>query len=156
MFKSYFRIALRHLGKSKGFAFINITGLAMGMAIALLIGLWIADELGFDHYSPNHSRLAVGMITQRAAGQRTYTGDIIATVMGTAFRTQYHDLFSRTALTHNAGEGILIANGQKIVTGDALWVSARSLPELFNYHILKGELGGVERPFDCPHLPIAR
>lgn len=145
MLQSYFRIALRHLGKNKGFAFINIIGLASGMAIALLIGLWISDEIGFDHYSPNHSRIAVGMITQHAPGQRTYTGDIIATVMGGAFRTQYRDLFSRTALTHNGGDGILIANGTRIVTGDALWVQ-KELPDIFGFHILKGSTSGLKDP----------
>ena len=96
MIKNYFRLAWRHLIKQKGYSFINIAGLATGMAIALLIGLWIRDELQFDHYSPNHQRIAVGMITQAAPGQKTYTGDVITNIMGTTFRSQYSDSMANT------------------------------------------------------------
>jgi putative ABC transport system permease protein len=45
MFKSYFTIGWRNLLKNKGYSFINIAGLSLGMAVAMLIGLWIYDEL---------------------------------------------------------------------------------------------------------------
>src|SRR5687768_9935834 len=43
MLKNYFKIAWRNLIKSKGYSALNIGGLAVGMAVALLIGLWIYD-----------------------------------------------------------------------------------------------------------------
>lgn len=58
MIKNYFKIALRNLVKSPGYSFINIAGLATGMAVALLIGLWIWDELTFNQYHKNYDRLA--------------------------------------------------------------------------------------------------
>jgi ABC-type antimicrobial peptide transport system permease subunit len=58
MIKSYFKIALRNLLKNKGYTFINVAGLASGMAVALLIGLWIWDELTFNQYHKNYDRLA--------------------------------------------------------------------------------------------------
>lgn len=58
MFRSYFKIALRNLVKNKGYTFINIGGLATGMAVALLIGLWIWDELTFNKYHKNYDRIA--------------------------------------------------------------------------------------------------
>jgi putative ABC transport system permease protein len=58
MFRNYFKIAFRNLAKNKGYTFINIAGLATGMAVALLIGLWIWDELTFDRYHKNYDRLA--------------------------------------------------------------------------------------------------
>lgn len=58
MLRNYFKIAFRNLTKNKGYTFINITGLATGMAVALLIGLWIWDELTFDHYHKNYDRIA--------------------------------------------------------------------------------------------------
>jgi hypothetical protein len=45
MLKNYFKIAWRNLQKSKVYSAINIIGLATGMAVALLIGLWIWDEI---------------------------------------------------------------------------------------------------------------
>lgn len=58
MLRSYFKIAFRNLTKNKGYTFINIAGLATGMAVALLIGLWIWDELTFNKYHKNYDRLA--------------------------------------------------------------------------------------------------
>ena len=45
MLKSYLKIALRNVKKYKGYSFINVTGLATGMACCILIFLWIQDEL---------------------------------------------------------------------------------------------------------------
>jgi putative ABC transport system permease protein len=58
MLSNYFKIAIRNLSKNKGYTFINIAGLATGMAVALLIGLWIWDELTFNRYHKNYDRLA--------------------------------------------------------------------------------------------------
>lgn len=58
MIRNYFKIAFRNLLKNKGYSFINITGLATGMGVALLIGLWIWDELTFNRYHRNYDRLA--------------------------------------------------------------------------------------------------
>jgi len=58
MLRNYFKIALRNLSKNKGYTFINIAGLATGMAVTLLIGLWIWDELTFNSYHKNYDRVA--------------------------------------------------------------------------------------------------
>jgi len=58
MLRNYFKIAFRNLRKNKGYTFINIAGLATGMAVALLIGLWIWDELTFNRYHKNYDRVA--------------------------------------------------------------------------------------------------
>src|SRR5690606_13764639 len=57
MFQSYFKIGYRNLFRNKGYSSINIGGLAIGMAVAVLIGLWIHDELSFDKYHANYDRL---------------------------------------------------------------------------------------------------
>ena len=57
LFASYLRTAWRNLIKHKVFSFINIAGLAVGMACCILIFLWVKDELSFDRFHPNHARL---------------------------------------------------------------------------------------------------
>jgi hypothetical protein len=69
MFKNYFKIAWRNLVKSKGYSAINIGGLAVGMAVAILIGLWIWDELSFNKYFKNHDRIAQVMQHQNFNGE---------------------------------------------------------------------------------------
>src|ERR1700729_841614 len=58
MIKNYLKIAWRNLIKNKVSSLINIGGLAVGMAVVMLIGLWIYDELSFDRYHKNYERIA--------------------------------------------------------------------------------------------------
>ncbi|HEU5292272.1 MAG TPA: permease prefix domain 2-containing transporter, partial [Cyclobacteriaceae bacterium] len=58
MFRSYFKIGWRNLMKKKGYSFINIGGLATGMAVVILIGLWVRDELTFNTDFENYGRIA--------------------------------------------------------------------------------------------------
>lgn len=58
MIRNYLTIAWRNLTKNKGYALINIGGLAVGMAVAMLIGLWVYDELSFNTYHQHYDRIA--------------------------------------------------------------------------------------------------
>jgi len=57
MFRNYIKIALRNLLKHKSFSFINITGVAVGLTCFLLIALYVRDELSYDRYNANASRI---------------------------------------------------------------------------------------------------
>jgi putative ABC transport system permease protein len=59
MIRNYLKVAWRNLTRNKGLSFINIAGLAIGMAFAILIGLWIKFELSFDKFHVNGNRIAV-------------------------------------------------------------------------------------------------
>ncbi len=58
MIKNFFIIAWRNLKKHKAYSFINIWGLAAGMTVAMLIGLWVWDEVSFNKYHKNYPQLA--------------------------------------------------------------------------------------------------
>jgi putative ABC transport system permease protein len=57
MFKNYLKVALRNLWKNKAFSAINIIGLASGLAVCLLIVLYVVDELSYDKYNKNADRI---------------------------------------------------------------------------------------------------
>ncbi|GGA96315.1 ABC transporter permease [Puia dinghuensis] len=57
MFRNYLKIAFRSLRKSKGFTAINVIGLSSGLAVCLLIVLYVTDELGYDRYNVNADRI---------------------------------------------------------------------------------------------------
>src|SRR5215212_7095697 len=57
MFKNYFKIAWRNLLKDRQFTFLNLVGLSTGLACALLIWLWISDEMIMDKYNDNDQQL---------------------------------------------------------------------------------------------------
>src|SRR3954469_25768703 len=57
MFKNYLKVALRNLWKNKAFSAINIIGLAIGLAVCLLIVLYVVDELSYDKYNKKADRI---------------------------------------------------------------------------------------------------
>ncbi|MFN8353098.1 MAG: ABC transporter permease [Spirosomataceae bacterium] len=71
MIRNYFKIAWRNLLKNKVFSLINIFGLAIGISVSMLIGLWIFNEFSYDSFHPNRSQLYRVMIN----GMDSNTGD---------------------------------------------------------------------------------
>jgi putative ABC transport system permease protein len=69
MYRSYFKIAWRNLIKNRIYSFINIGGLAVGMGVAILIALWVLDELHYDRYHLNYDRIAQVMQHQTFNGE---------------------------------------------------------------------------------------
>ena len=57
MLKSYLKIAWRNIVRHKGYSFINIFGLAVGIACCLLIAIWVQNELGFDRFNEKADRI---------------------------------------------------------------------------------------------------
>ena len=57
MFRSYIKIALRNLRRHKGYFFINILGLAIGISACILILLFVQDELGYDQFHAKKDRI---------------------------------------------------------------------------------------------------
>ena len=109
MLKNYLKIAFRNLAKNLGYSAINIGGLAVGMAVALLIGLWVYDELSFDKYHKNYER--IGLVMQNVsfdAEKTTYAYSPIP--LGEELRSKYPD-FESVAVTKN--QGLILASGDK-------------------------------------------
>src|SRR5690349_14348721 len=52
------KIAYRNLNRNRGYSIINISGLAVGMTVTMLIGLWVFDEISFNHYHTHHDQIA--------------------------------------------------------------------------------------------------
>ncbi|NUO80581.1 ABC transporter permease, partial [candidate division KSB1 bacterium] len=68
MLKNYLKIALRNLLRHKGYSFINVVGLAIGMACCILILLWVRDELSYDAFHPESDRIYRVVQEQRFSG----------------------------------------------------------------------------------------
>ncbi len=146
MLKNYLTIAWRNLLKNKLFSSINITGLALGMAIALLIGLWIADELQFDHYYQHHDRLARVAVLPSDKGI-TYTNTTIQMPLGNELRTKYGKDLKYISLVAGGGSHI-IAKGDQKVSGQAVYAQ-REFPEMFSLNMLKGNRDVLKDPSTC-------
>ncbi len=72
MLKNYLKIALRNLLKNKSYSIINITGLAIGLTVSLLIGLYVTEELSYDRFHENGDRLYRVVESYTSNGQETW------------------------------------------------------------------------------------
>jgi putative ABC transport system permease protein len=117
MIKNYLKIGWRNLLRSKVYSVINIMGLAIGMAVAILTGLWVYDELSFDQYHPSHDRIAQVMQHRTSNGsintQATlppFLGEEIRNVYGRDFKYIVQSSFNADhVLTY--GEKIFLKPG---------------------------------------------
>lgn len=138
-----FKITFRHLLKNKSYTAINITGLAAGMAVTLLIGLWIWDEVTFNHWHEKHNRLAQVMDVQEINGEST-TGEAIAIPLAEELRNNYAGDFKRVAIvypnfTHT------IAAGEKKLSQSGVWASP-DFPEMLTLKMLHGKRDALKDP----------
>lgn len=97
LLSSYLKIAWRHLWKNKMHAAINILGLSIGMAVALLIGIRVRGELSFDHYHRNHGRIA-SILSVWHSNEGIDAEANSSVPLAAALRSQYPGDFARMSL----------------------------------------------------------
>jgi len=107
MIRNYLKIAWRNLIKNKVSSFINIGGLAVGMAVAMLIGLWIWDELSFNKYHQNYDRIAQIMVNANYTGE-VYTINSNPLPMGYELRSAYAADFKYVVMSTGAEQHNLV------------------------------------------------
>lgn len=113
MYKNYLKIAWRNLIRNKGYSAINIGGLALGMAVIIMIGLWVLDEFTFNSYHKNHDKIA--QIYNR--GENLDTGEIgtfnsTLYTMGSVIKENYSDYFEHVLRATWVGDYVLTDSGK--------------------------------------------
>jgi ABC-type antimicrobial peptide transport system permease subunit len=144
MFKNYFKTAWRNLRKNKGYSSITIFGLAAGMAVAMLIGLWIGDELTYDYYHKNHDKVAQVMTTSGRNGGELGTGPWVAAPLGIELRTKYGSDFKYVCMA-SASQSRVLTLGDKKISAQGMWVEA-DFPSMLTLKMLKGDINGLKDP----------
>lgn len=143
MYKSYFKIAWRNLLKNKGYSSINIVGLAVGMAVAMSIGLWVWDEISFDSYFANRERLAQVMVSQTLEGE-IHTHGTVQMPLGDALRDGYASDFKSVSLTSGNNSFMLTHNDTKF-PANGMWVQ-RAFPSMFTLKMFSGSYAALNNP----------
>jgi len=143
MIRSYIKIAWRNLVKSKGYSAINIGGLAIGMAVAILIGLWIYDELSFNKYHKNYDRIAQVMIKYNFNGQLGSSFSL-PRPLEQELRNKYGRYFKHIVMSRWNEGHILSVNNKKISqTGRFM---QEGVPEMLSLKMLGGSWNGLKDP----------
>ena len=142
MFKSYFKIGWRNLTKNKGYSFINIGGLALGMTVAILISLWIYDEWSYNTYHRNYATIA------RVYRNHDWHGEVISnpihpTGLATLLQSEYAAHFGKVVLVRSRIEECVIALGDDKFTQRGYFMQPDGV-DLFSLNVTKGDRHGLK------------
>src|SRR3569833_1111882 len=143
MIKNNLKVAWRNLIKNKASSLINIGGLAVGMAVVMLIGLWINDEISFDKYHKNYNRITqvIQNVTNNGEVQTWWQ---VPYPLAEAMRKDYGSDFK--ALVPAPGvNGHIMAYGDKKLSQDGVLMEPQG-PEMFSLKMLTGNRNALKDP----------
>jgi ABC-type antimicrobial peptide transport system permease subunit len=143
MYKSYFKIGYRNLLKNKGYSFINIGGLAIGMAVAMLIGLWVYDELSFNTYHKNYDRIAQVLFTAEFENNKGLeTNSPVPTGLGTYLNENYTAQFEEVTLVRSRLEERLFSFDENHFIENGYFMQPNG-PKMFSLEMVAGSQDGL-------------
>jgi len=143
MFKNYLKTAWRNLGKGNMHSFINIAGLSIGMAVAILIGLWMYDELSFDKNFKNYNRIAQVIQNVSNNGEvQTWRG--VPYPLADELRKNYGGDFKHIVMAVSWDDHLLTYNDKKLKQTGGYF--EKDAPEMFSLKMLSGTRQGLNEP----------
>ena len=134
MLKNFFKIAFRNLKRNKGFSFINIFGLAIGMASAVLILLWIQNELSHDKFHKKIDRIYTANNRDKFNGEQwawSTTPNVLAPALKSAYPADVEDV------VRSNFANFLFTVGHKHLNVQGSFVDSGFL-NVFSFPLLKG------------------
>jgi len=123
MIGNYFKTTLRSLLKNRAYSFLNIAGLAIGIACASMIFLWVQDEATFDHSYKKHDMLYRVMENQVYNGQIT-TMQATPGLLGPALKAEIPGIKNTARFTNNENLQQLFALGDKTINEQGNYADA--------------------------------
>ena len=135
MFRNHLKIAFRILLRKKSYAFINITGLAIGIAACIFILLWVQDELSFDSFHEHIDDIHIVGTWQQYGAQRV-PGSGSPSALSRALKTEYPEVTNTTRMI--AGQLDAFIRYQDTHLVDKVRFADSSLFEIFSFPFVKG------------------
>jgi putative ABC transport system permease protein len=143
MIKNYFKIAWRNLSKNKIYSLINIAGLATGMSVAMIIGLWIYDEVSANRHFKNYDTLYQVMMNQTFDGVR-YSQQSLPYPLGEELNNKYPD-FKGVAMC-DWGQHHSLVYGEKKLSKYGHFIGQEAV-NMFSIKILDGDKNPLQEPY---------
>ncbi|MFD2561245.1 ABC transporter permease [Aquimarina rubra] len=141
MFRNYIKIAFRNLLKNRIYSFINISGLALGMAVTIMIGLWITDELSYNNYFESKATIAQVFQSQTFNG-KIGTGPAIPRPLEFELRENYNDNFKHVMMS-SWTQPRYLRYGKKSIYREGNFMQEPA-PDVLSLKILQGEKYGLK------------
>lgn len=136
MFKNFFRIAFRNIYRHKGFTFINVAGLAVGLAASLLILLWVQDELSYDKFNEDAKSIYRVEEDQFYSGER-YHVTVTPHPSGPVWKEKIPEILEQARI--NRLPRVLIRYEDKVFFESSIITSDSGLFQLFTLPFLAGD-----------------
>jgi len=146
MLKNYFKIAMRSIRRHKGYSFINIAGLAIGMACTMLILLWIQDELSFDRFHENGDNIYRIIVEDEQGMQSAGTCPI---PLAPHLKQTYPEILDSTRFC-NGFQKFLVEFDEKVYS-EEIGIVDPSFLTMFSFPLLKGN---PQTAFEDPYSLI--
>ncbi|MGC4035103.1 MAG: ABC transporter permease [Chitinophagaceae bacterium] len=143
MLTNHFKIAWRNFTRSRFSSFINVSGLAVGMAVAILIGLWIADELSFNKYHKNYDRI-VKVMDHRGRDGQQFSNYYLQVPLGAELKSRFGDDFKYVTVVRKAEEHV-VAAGDKKFTQPGNYMDQEA-PDMLTLDMIDGSRKGLSHP----------
>lgn len=143
MLTTYFKLAWRNLKKNKVYSFINIFGLALGMAVIVMIGLWIADEFNYNNYFSNKDKIAQIYQSQTFNGMEN-TNSAVPQPFEFALRERYGDNFKHIVMSSWLDDRYLKYGETNISISGAYMQPG--VVDMLNIEVMKGVKNGLDDP----------
>jgi ABC-type transport system, involved in lipoprotein release, permease component len=147
MIKSYFKIAVRNLFKRKIYTLINILGLATGMAVCLLIVLFIQSELSFDNFHKNADQIYRVVLERKYPGRST-SYSIIPQTIGEAIKKEFPEVLESTRIFNFTGGGdFFVKIGDKVFQEKHVLMVDSNFFHVFTASFIEGDpTTALEKP----------
>ena len=148
MFNNYMKVAFRNIARYKAFSFINITGLAVGMACCILIFLWVEDERSYDQFHEKGENLYI-VATHIKYGSRTATSSGTPPALGPALKNEYPEIVDSVRFC-NGPHALYFTYKDKKLREEVEAVDPSFL-RMFSFPMV---LGDPETALDDPHAIV--
>ena len=138
MLKNYIKTALRNISRNKLYSFLNIAGLAIGIACCILIFLYVQDELSFDRFHDNADNI-YRVVPTFTLKDRVMHMATCAHAQASMLQERYPEIVNYVRFT-NYGSPKIIRYEQNLFTEEKfLWVD-QSIFEVFSFRLIKGNI----------------
>lgn len=145
MLTNYIRITLRNMRRHPGFTFINVTGLATGMAAFVLIALFIQNERSFDAHNEHADDVYRVLLDAAVGGQEILTSSS-PSIMATQFQEDFPEIVSATRLNSFGSDALLTVDGTPHYQ-DGFFEADSSVFDVFTFEMLAGNpASALNRP----------
>ncbi len=148
MFRNYLITAFRNMSKKRGYSFINITGLALGMACCLLIALWVMDELSYDRFHENARTLYRIEQDQDYSGEN-YHVNVSPYPMAEGVKSEIPEI--RDATGYAFIGNLLVKHDDQVFFESGVRAVAPSFLSMFSFPLISGDAATA---LDHPHSVI--